>query len=143
MDDTVRAAAESRTEAAIAAGPWQDFREAYRERLRWLKDARPQAFGEAVASYESLVEAVAAGGDAVAAWLAYGKQLGELSGRGKVVGIDETGRSVPANGAHNQLLLHLPDDINIPALPLAIPRELSVHQKSTLDLLVRRKLSLE
>lgn len=143
MDDTVKAAAESRTAEAIAAGPYDDFREAYRERLRWLKDARAQAFSEAVASYERLVADVANGSDPIEKWLEYGRQLGELSGRGKVVGIDESGRAVPVNGTGTQLILHLPDDISVPALPLAVPRDLSIHQRSTFDLLVRRKLALE
>ena len=143
MDDTVKSQAEARTADAIAQSPFEDFREVYRDRLRWLKEARPQAFAQAVASYEHLVQEVAAGADALSAWLNYGRQLGELSGRGKTVGIDETGREVPANSAVNQLILHLPDDVAVPALPLAIPREPSVHQKSTLDLLVRRKLTLE
>ena len=143
MDDTVKATAETRTAEAIAAGPYDDFREAYRERLRWLKDARAQAFNDAVASYERLVADVANGSDPIAKWLEYGRQLGELSGRGKVVGIDESGREVPVNGTANQLILHLPHDVSVPALPLAIPRQPSMHQKSTLDLLVRRKLSLE
>ena len=143
MDDTVKAAADARTAEAIAAGPWQDFREAYRERLRWLKEARPQAFAEAVASYENLVTNVAAGDDAIRAWLEYGRQLGELRGRGKVVGIDASGRAVDAAVARDQLMLHLPDDINVPALPLVVPRDISQAQQSTFDLLVRRKLSLE
>lgn len=143
MDDTVKTAAEARTAEAIAAGPYDDFREGYRERLRWLKDARAQAFSQAVASYEQLVADVASGGDPIEKWLQYGRELGELSGRGKVVGIDESGRAEPVNGTGTQLILHLPDDVSVPALPLAVPRQLSIHQRSTFDLLVRRKLALE
>ena len=144
MDDTAKAVAETRTAEAIDAGPYADFRESYRERLRWLKEARPQSFSAAVESYETLVERVAAGADPIEAWLAYGQQLGELSGRGKVVAIDQSGREVQQpDGSANGMVLHLPDDINVPALPLAIPRSLSAAQKATLDLLVRRKLSLE
>ena len=143
MDDTVKTAAEALTAEAIAAGPYDDFREAYRDRLRWLKDARAQGFNEAVASYERLVAEVAGGSDPIEKWLAYGRQLGELSGRGKVIGIDESGRAGPANDSGTQLILHLPDDVSVPALPLAVPRQLSIHQRSTFDLLVRRKLALE
>jgi hypothetical protein len=142
MDDTAKLAAEARTLEAIASGPYDDFREAYRDRLRWLKEARPQAFSDAVGSYERLVESVAAGADPIDAWLEYGKQLGDLSGRGRVVRIDETGREVPATGTGTEMLLHLPDDINVPALPLAIPRAPSEAQKATLDLLVHRRLAL-
>lgn len=143
MDDTVKSAAEVRTAEAIANGPFEDFREAYRERLRWLKDARPEGFSQALTYYNQLVENVARGDDPVHEWLAYGKRLGELSGAGKVYAIDASGRAQPAAQFSEALLLHLPDDINVPALPLAVPRALSEHQKATLDLLVRRKLALE
>jgi hypothetical protein len=143
MDDTVKSAAEARTAQAIAEGPFHDFREGYRERLRWLKEARPEGFARALASYEQLVENIAKGDEPLHEWLTYGRRLGELSGAGKVVAIDESGRAQPAAQASGELLLHLPDDINVPALPLAVPRTLSEHQKATLDLLVRRKLAIE
>jgi hypothetical protein len=143
MDDTVKATAEARTRDAILAGPYEDFREAYRDRLRWLKDARPAAFTTALAHYESLVENIAQGTDPLRAWLQYGRQLGELSGAGKVHAIDASGRSLSPTGAADEMLLHLPDDISVPALALAVPRTFSDHQKATLDLLVRRKLALE
>jgi hypothetical protein len=143
MDDTAKSAAEARTAEAIRTGAFADFREAYRERLRWLKESRPQAFAEALTYYDALVKNIAAGDDPIHEWLTYGKRLGELSGAGKVVAIDETGRALPATQFSDQLLLHLPDDINVPALPLAVPRALSEHQKATLDLLVRRRLAIE
>lgn len=143
MDDTVKARAEARTEAAISEGPYQDFREAYRERLRWLKDARPDGFAKALQHYEELVQNIADGADVAAEWLRYGRFLGELSGDGNVVSIDPTGRSVAPTHASDQMLLHLPQDIGVPALALAIPRQITDAQRSTLDLLVRRKLSLE
>ena len=141
MDDTVKSVADARTAEAIATSRYEDFREAYRDRLRWLKEARPQAFSEALASYDKLVESVAGGSDPLRGWLEYGRQLGELSGRGKVVGIDATGREVSVETGAEQLILHLPDDINVPALPLAVPRNPSDAQQSTLELLVLRKLS--
>ena len=141
MDDTAKSRAEARTAETIERGPYQDFREGYRERLRWLKEARPEAFGRALSAYETLVSDIAQGSDPMERWLEYGRQLGELSGRGKVVGIDGSGRAVKEEPG--QLLIHLPDEIGVPALPLAIPRDLSAAQKSTLDLLVRRKLALE
>lgn len=143
MDDTVKTQVEAQTARAITDGPYEDFREAYRERLRWLKEARPTAFAEARAAYDALVEEIARGSNPVEQWLEYGKQLGELSGRGKIVGIDASGRSVQATSDGSTVILHLPDDISVPALPLAVPRNISEHQKSTIDLLVRRKLSLD
>jgi hypothetical protein len=143
MDDTVKATSEGRTRAAIEAGPYEDFREAYRERLRWLKETRGEAFTNALAQYEILVHSIAEGADPVRSWLQYGRRLGELSGAGKVYAIDASGRSLTPTGADGEMLLHLPDDVSVPALPLAVPRSISEHQKATLDLLVRRKLSLE
>ena len=143
MDDTAKAQAEARTAQAIAEGPCQDFRPDYRERLRWLKETRPEAFARALAAYDTLVSEIAAGGDPLHEWRNYGRRLGELSGAGRIVGIDPTGRSVEASDAPDLLVLHLPDDINVPALPLAVPKHPSDAQKATLDLLVRRKLALE
>jgi len=143
MDDTARATAEQRTAEAIASSPFEDFREGYRERLRWLKETRPQGFTEALASYGQLVENIARGDDPLHEWLTYGKRLGELSGAGKMYAIDRTGAAQPVAQFEESLLLHLPDEINVPALPLAVPRDLSEAQRASLDLLVRRKLALE
>ena len=142
MDDTAKAQVESRTAEAVAASPYEDFREVYREHLRWLKESNPDGFAKALSYYnEQLIANIASGADPVREWLEYGRTLARLSGPGKVWSIDETGRAVAE--ASEGLLLHLPDDINKRALPLAVPRNLSQHQKATLDLLVNRKLSLE
>jgi hypothetical protein len=146
MDDTVKTQIDSHTAQAIEASPYEDFREAYRERLRWLKDADPQAFGQALSYYnETLVPKIGDGQPVLEAWLRYGRQLGELSGAGTLYAIDASGRAMALDDvqASGDLLLHLPEQTSIPALPLAIPRDLSTHQKATLDLLVRRKLALE
>ena len=136
MDDSVKRRVEELTEQAIAASPYADFREAYRDRLRWLKDAQPQGFTTALEHYNSvLVPNIEAGNDPLREWLDYGRRLGELSGAGKVMSIDETGRA-SENG--NGLVLHLPDDTSVPALALAVPRNLSEAQRATLDLLVKR-----
>ena len=142
MDDTAKAKVEARTVEAIAAGAYEDFREAYRERLRWLKEARPEGFSRALSAYETLVQRIADGGDVTREWLSYGRQLGELSGAGKLTAIDASGRAVAPTGAPDEMLLHLPDDIGVPALPLAVPRAASDAQRASLDLLVRRKLGL-
>lgn len=143
MDDAAKARAESITAHALADGNYEDFREPYRERLRWLKETNAHAFTEALAHYGRLVDNIAKGNDPLREWLDYGKQLGELSGRGTVYSVDESGLATEGASAMGALLLHLPNDQNIPALPLAIPRSLSDHQRATLDLLVRRKLAME
>ena len=138
MEDTAKQKADDLTERAITAGMYEDFREEYRARLRWLKDNRPQYFAQALAHYNDvLVPNVANGNDAVAEWVEYGRTLGQLSGEGKIVAIDETGRAHPYQGLTG-LILHLPDDTAVPALALAVPKTLSAAQKATMDLLVRR-----
>jgi hypothetical protein len=146
MDDTAKAQVEARTAEAITNGPYQDFREDYRDRLRWLKETNPQGFSKALTYYNDILAAnIAAGHDPLREWVEYGRTLAKLSGPGRVYSIDETGRAVPAAdfADPNGLMLHLPDDTNVRALPLAVPRELSAAQRATLDLLVNRKLALE
>jgi hypothetical protein len=146
MDDAGRNQVDARTAQAISEGPYQDFREAYRDRLRWLKETNPQGFSEALGYYNDILSAnIAAGHDPLHEWLDYGRMLAQLSGAGKVYSIDETGRAFPETDAdaEDALLLHLPDDTTVRALPLAVPRRLSPHQRATLDLLVNRKLALD
>jgi hypothetical protein len=138
MDDTAKRLADERTDRAIGDAPFEDFREAYRERLRWLKDSQPQGFTRALSHYNDiLVPNIAAGADPLVEWMEYGRLLGNLSGAGKVMRIDETGRAFPPDGQQG-LILHLPDDTNVPALALAVPKHLSDAQKATLSLLVKR-----
>jgi hypothetical protein len=138
MDDTAKRLADERTDQAIGSAPFEDFREAYRERLRWLKDGQPQGFTRALSHYNDiLVPNIAAGADPLIEWMEYGRLLGNLSGAGKVMRIDETGRAFPAVEATEGLILHLPEDTNVPALALAVPKALSDAQKATLSLLIK------
>jgi hypothetical protein len=140
MDDTAKRLADERTDQAISDAPFEDFREAYRERLRWLKDSQPQGFTRALSHYNDiLVPNIARGSDPLAEWIQYGGLLGNFSGKGKTVRIDETGRSHPFDESLDGLILHLPDDTNIPALALAVPKQLSEAQRATLNLLVKNK----
>ncbi len=137
MNDTAKRRAEELTEKAVAAGAFEDFREPYRARLRWLKDSQPQAFTRALAHFNNvLVPNIAAGNDAIAEWVEYGKLLGELSGRGRVLSIDASGKAAPLSELRG-LILHVPDDLSVPALPLAMPRELSDAQRATMQLLIK------
>ena len=139
MDNTAKQRADALTDEAISAAELEDFREDYRERLRWLKDNRPQHFPDALSHYNDvLVPNIAAGNDPFAEWLEYGKLLGELSGAGKTVSIDETGRAKKLTNEAGLLDLHLPEDTSVPALRLAIPRKMSDAQRATLDLLAKR-----
>lgn len=136
--------AEELTDAAFAAGVYQDPRDTYRQRLRHLKENDPQAFETARAWYEeTLVPAVNGGSDPVRAWIEYGRQLAELTAPGPSFAIDLTGRAHPLSAdPDGELLLHLPTDQAAPALPLAVPHQLSPAQRAALDLLVDRARSL-
>ena len=139
MDDTPKVRAEELTEKAIARAPITDFRPAYRERLRWLKDNQPQAFSIALGHYNDvLVPNIANGAEPISEWIEYGKRLAELSGKGKVLRVDETGRADDFTADIGGLVLYVPDDTAIPALALAVPREPSDAQRATLELLIRK-----
>jgi hypothetical protein len=137
MNDSVKRQVDEATEQAITNGPYEDFREDYRARLRWLKEAQPHGFAKALEHYNNvLVPNIAAGNDAIREWLEYGQRLGELSGPGKTVGIDSSGRAEEGN--LDGLIVYLPDDTAVPALALAVPKIVSEAQRATMELLVKK-----
>jgi hypothetical protein len=138
MDDAAKRRADERTDHALNEAPFEDFRATYRDRLRWLKDRQPQAFSKALSHYNDvLVPNIAAGADPLQEWIEYGKALGELSGTGRTVVIDETGRSSTFTGEQSGLVLHLPESTSVPALALMVPRALTDAQRATLSLLAK------
>lgn len=88
---------------------------------------------------------IAAGGvDPVEAWEAFGRRLAFISGEGREVAVDPTGRAEPAThpAPDDRLLLFLPADPREPVLPLRVPRALSSPQEATLALLVEGRLRI-
>ena len=75
----------------------------------------------------------------MAAWTEYGRTLAELSGPGRTVALDGSGRSqpyeAPADPSH--LVLHLPDNTRAPALLVGLPAELTAAQRASYDWLVQ------
>ena len=145
MSDPQRTRAETRTDDAVAASGFEDPRIALRRRLKHLKDNQPTAFAKALEYYEQdLVPRIADGGDPLAEWLDYGRQLGDLTSPGRTMSVDASGRARPIrSGLEDQtLVLHIPHDTAADVLPLAVPRELSAAQQATLDLLVNRARAL-
>lgn len=147
MDEALRARADARLEQALAAGPYQDPRALYRDHLRTLKGQDPAAFQRALRYFDEVLVPRVAGqeGDPLAEWLVYGRFLAELSGPGRIVAVDQTGRA--RTGEHtadgrNVLILHLPDDTHAPAFVLAFPRQPSPAQQATFDLLVTGKVMI-
>lgn len=145
-DDTEKARAEARLDAALAQSAFQDPRPACRERLRWLREEQPKAFTTALAYYEeTLVPALAGGTDEpLSLWIEYGRRLGELTAAGKTFAIDGSGKARPYRGAQleQDLILHVPNDTAAEALALAVPRTLTAAQQANYDLLIGRARSL-
>jgi len=133
-------------EEALARSGARDPREFYRDRLRELKQASPDAYEEAVTYYrETLVPSVAEGDvDPLVAWTEYGRTLAELLAPGRTVSIDSTGRAEPyaAPPGPDRLVLHMPDATKGRALLVALPQKISGAQRACYDWLVQGRLKL-
>ncbi|HET9986454.1 MAG TPA: hypothetical protein VFQ38_22945 [Longimicrobiales bacterium] len=138
MDESLRSRADARLDQALATQPLADPRDLFRDRLRRLRAEDPPAFSRALDYFErTLVPRVAADAEPLAEWIEYGRFLAELSGRGRLVGVDASGRGRPFTPPPAaELVLFLPDDPAVPVLPVARPRELSDAQQAAWDLLV-------
>jgi hypothetical protein len=114
--------------------------------LRLLKERDRAVFQRALDHHENVLQPNVSrpNSDPALEWLEYAKVLAELSGRGRVVAIDATGRSTDASAEHtpSTLMLHIPDDETIPVLVLSAPRELSAPQQASFDLLILGKQPL-
>jgi hypothetical protein len=147
MAETEKTRADAHMDAALAQSTFEDPRPAFRDRLRLFREEQPDAFAAALQYYENvLVPAVAAAeSEPLSEWVQYGRRLGELSGPGKTMAIDTTGRARTHSGAarDGELLMHIPHDTATQVLALAVPRQLSPAQQATLDLLVHRARGLE
>ena len=127
---------------ALARASARDPRDFYRERMRELKRARPEAYAEAVTYYqETLIPRVASGEhDPLECWTDYGRLLADSLAPGRTIAVDRTGRSAPFEApAGDRLILHLPDDGGGKPLLVGLPPELSRAQQATYDVLVAGK----
>ena len=146
MTADIKALADRNLTAAAARLRLADPRPAFRERLRFLKDERPDAFATALRHYEEKVlPELASEGDAIAAWVRYGEAIAAFTAAGRLITVDAQGRAMkfatPVPEA--ALILHVPDDTAAPVLVAASPSEPSAAQQATLDLLVNRKLGIQ
>lgn len=143
MPQDLTAEADRRLEEALEREGARDPREFYRERLRELKQANADAYGEAVAYYrDTLIPTVASSDvDPLEAWTEYGARLAEWLAPGRLVSVDTSGRAQPfsAPAPKNHLLLHLPGGRGGRALLVGLPAELSPAQRATYDVLVSGK----
>lgn len=145
MNDDLQTRADQRLDEALAESGARDPREFYRTRLRELREQDRGAYDRAVAHYmDRLLPSIVEGADPLAAWTEYGRTLAELSGPGRTVSLDATGRSRPyeAPADPNHLVLHLPDDTRSPALLVGLPAQLTAAQRAAYDWLVRGSSTL-
>lgn len=142
MTENEKARADARMDAALSQSGFEDPRPLLRDRLRLFREEQPNTFRTALEYYEqTLLPSLATQPSApLTEWIEYGRRLGELAGHGKVVSIDQTGRTRPYSGEPlpDHLILHVPNDTVVEVLPLAVPRALSAPQRATLDLLLHR-----
>jgi hypothetical protein len=124
----------------------RDPREDFRELLRQLRSRDAEAYDRAVAHYRStLVPGIASSAiDPIEGWLEYGRMIASSLEKGRTVAIDGTGKAAPWEGPppDDRLVLHLPDNERVKAIPVGAPAEPSPAQRSSWDLLVAGRQSL-
>jgi hypothetical protein len=142
MDTALRTRAEAALVKAAEGQGLADPRPSYRERLRSLRQARPEAFDQAVEHYEQTVLPALAAGEPLPVWLEYGRYLAGLTTAGKVITVDASGWARPwTRDAPAGLALFIPEDNAADVMVLSQPMAPSPAQNATLILLVERKLS--
>jgi hypothetical protein len=143
MSEDHTAEADGRLQEVLASSGARDPREFYRDRLRELKSADASAYVAAVAYYEDrLIPGIATTTvDPLVAWAEYGCMLAESLAPGRAVSVDATGCAHPyeSPASRDQLVLHLPQNQGVRALPVSLPATLSPAQRATYDVLVSGK----
>ncbi len=146
MTTDLQEKADARFAAALAASGARDPREYYRTQLRELKRSNPEGYDQAVGYYQDeLVPSIAErDADPLQAWRAYGLLIAQLAAPGRAVAIDASGRSRPleSSGAVDDMILHLPDARNAPALLVGLPPKPSPAQMATHRWLVTGRRAL-
>lgn len=146
MSEDVQAIADQRFQKALEETGVRDPRDFYRDRLRELREANPEAYARGVTHYrDRLIPGIAEGSlEPIQAWLEYGILLAELTAPGRIITVDETGRAGPRPEklTGRELLLHLPGNEKQRAILVGLPPELSDAQRATFDLLVQGKQKL-
>lgn len=142
MSDDARARADDRLEAALTGADRRDPRPFYRRVLRHLRERDPEAFRRALDHFEQELVPGSLEADPLAAWLEYGLRLAKELGGGRLVDVDGTGRTRPADdpAAALGLLLHVPDAPSAPVVVLRYPSEATAPQHATYELLVEGRV---
>lgn len=141
MVDELQDRADRRFQTALDETGARDPREFYRGLLRELKQQDGDAYEAAVVRWRTeVVEPLARGdGDPLERWLRFGVGLAQELHSGRTVVIDGEGRARPYEPppSWEGLILHLPDDRKVKAVPVGLPPEPSPAQRATVDLLVK------
>ena len=126
---------------ALSEHGLEDVQPRYRQLLLRLKSRDGGAYERAVARYRSDVEGVTDGGEALAAWIAYGAWLASSLEPGGLFTISEAGLAAraPDPSPTGALLVHLPDATNRKGFVIAMPAAASEAQRATADLLCVRE----
>ena len=146
MDPQLRARADARFERLVEETGARDPREFYRGMLRELRALDEERYETAVADFrDRVLRAIAENsGDPLQSWLQFGLRLAESLHPGRAVIVDELGRSraYTPPPSWKDLILHLPDEGRVRALPVGLPPELSGAQQATVDLLCQGRVKL-
>ncbi len=139
--------ADRRFNEALEATGALDPRESYRGLLRQLKSRDEATYQEMVSRWKSeVIEPIQQGeAEPLQAWLRFGVGLASTLHPGRTVVVDEEGRSHTLEDLPDwrNLILHLPEDRGVRAIPISLPPDPTGAQSATVDLLVEGKLKLE
>jgi hypothetical protein len=144
--DSEKSTSEARLVDAFARLGLVDPRESYRSVLRELRARDADAFSRATTHYQrQVLPALVSVEDPVAAWIDYGRIIGEMTAPGRMMSVDSTGRAFPFSSPvrGGELVVFVPDDGTRGAFAAAVPSDLSPAQKATLSLLVDARLALQ
>ncbi|MCK5650509.1 MAG: hypothetical protein KAJ42_03985, partial [Gemmatimonadetes bacterium] len=143
MKNGARADADRLFQEAVEASGARDPRDFYRKALRELKEASPEEYDRAVSHFQTVLVPTIASGEAepLGAWREYGRLIAELTGPGRTVEIDGTGRALPysPDSPLDRLVLHIPNVKGMRAILVSLPPTPSLAQRATFELLVRGK----
>jgi hypothetical protein len=146
MEPTQQQQADHRMEDALEETGARDPRQYYRDMLRDLKARDAGAYEAAVEEYlAEVVEPIASGAvDPILTWLEFGCRLASRLHAGRTVIVDERGRTraYEPPPSWSELILHLPENRKVRAIPVALPPDPTPAQRATLDLLALGKLRL-
>ncbi len=143
MDKALKKEADQLFEAALESSGARDPRDFYRKALRELREVNPGGYDRAVSHFQDvLVPSIASGeSNPLWAWREYGRLIAEVTTKGRMVAIDETGRSQPfhSDAPMDRLVVQLPDARGGKAILVSLPPTPTSAQRAAFELLVRGK----